>query len=194
MVVLAAALPARAGLLLSDDFESGTISGATWATNFSGSLVADPLSSGHGFVLHFGSAGSGGDMFSYLMSYTDPVTIEFDFLQTGTTNSGAYVGTDHQTTPYGAEQWILNTGGGGAYPNLDGLSAGSWHHVSLTLNIYDPSSVGSFALKLEQTDGGSGIGNAYFDNIQVGTPEPGPLAGILIGLGALAVRRFRARS
>ncbi len=187
---------ANAATLFYEDFETGVISGAKWASNISGSLITDPVAAGHGWVLHFSDPGSGGDLFTYLMAYSAPVTIQFDFLQLGSNNTGGFVGTDHQTFPYGDEQWILNTGGGYAYPNMNFLLPGSWAHVSLTFTPVDTNNIGTFAAKFEQVDEGF-MGNAYFDNIQISdaspetAPEPESIALALTGAAMIFLLRRR---
>jgi hypothetical protein len=79
---LTTAFPAAAVGPFLDDFESGL---GQWtgrpSTAYSGQLMPDPLSSGHGQVLCFTNLNSGGDLFvSNPIALSGLVNVSFDYL------------------------------------------------------------------------------------------------------------------
>jgi hypothetical protein len=174
-----------AGTLLSEDFQSlSGLSDGNWATQGSAFLALDPQN-GANTVLTFANEGFGGDLFSNLLNYlADPgysgvLFLSFDFLHTGGPLH-AYVGTDSQTVPLGAEQWLWSDDG--ATPFATPLTTGVWQHVSFQ---FVPN-VNPISLKVEAVPGVD-----FFDNFNLSAaPEPSTLAAGLLALaGVLIVRR-----
>jgi hypothetical protein len=168
------ALPASfAGTLLNENFENGAgLADGNWANPGSAQIVTDPQNAGNK-VVRFNSFGVGGDLFSKIMAYAaDPqydgrLFVSFDFLEVTGPTHHAYVGTDHQTSPFGAEQWLWSNAGDEPFSTNPPLN--TWTHVSFAFSPFDPGATGSIVLKLEAVPG-----EDYFDNITLATaPEPG---------------------
>ena len=198
----------HATVLFSDTFESYSLgalpTGGNWATNFSGAIVNDPFSAGHGQVLDFNSSGSGGDLFSQLITYV-PATnhemqISFDIALTfalpATSGHYAYVGQDSATFPCcgHTELWTLGTdgvgfyeaaGNGGPYVSDPTHVANTWYHIVLD---FFPFNNTNFAIKFETS-----ANQAFIDNIVVldNAPEPATWAFVGTGLAGLALLRKR---
>jgi hypothetical protein len=202
---------ADATVLFSDNFESYSLgplpTGGNWATNFTGEVVNDPFGGGHGQVLDFTGNGSGGDLWSQLISYV-PATnnmlqISFDIALTfvppsnGSGGSGyVYMGQDTATNPFGShtELWTLgsDTTGfyedpsrGGPYVSNPAHAVNTWYHISLNFFPFDNT---NFAIKFE-----SRAHEAFIDNIFLvdNAPEPATVACVFTGLLGLAVLRRR---
>lgn len=161
----------NAGIIFSEDFESGLNVGATenWNRSKSAYLTQDPLNSANN-VLTFGSLIAGGDLFSNLLtSTTNEFVLSFDYLG------------NCQTDNCGGFLWNSITGWVGTdarYPDLL-IDDGAWHTYSFTL------SGSTMQLALEDWVGSGGTTkDVFFDNIvvtdsritaPVGVPEPSSL-------------------
>lgn len=178
------------GAGFSDDFE-GTL--VQWTGNAgggsSGMIVADPLSSGRGNVLTFGTIVGGGDIFtSIAIQLTGPVDVSFDYLglpeRGGVPGDlGGFLGISYTLTPNieGVDHfWYASTVNG--YPGLqvDLADDGAWHRYSFQLNA---AAMPAFHVMLEDFIGSGGVAqDVFFDNINV-TLVPEPTIAMLLGLG-----------
>jgi hypothetical protein len=191
LLILTLTGTAEAGSLFSDDFESGSLS--KWDSNAHGQIVVDPLNSSN-HSLDFTARDAGGDIFSPLINVTPGVTYVFSFDYLGTAPDAAgFAGL------YGSfgENWVA-----GASPYYSGTvlmpDDGTWHHYSFAFTITG----GDMGVKFEDWNGngGTSLGDAYFDNVILSTasavPEPSGLVlailgilGILVSLGHQRFRR-----
>ena len=192
--IVFAAQTASASTIFLDDFQSGSLSASLWSNTGSGFVTTDPTNNAND-VLTFGLTGSGGDVFSVLMpDVAGTYQLSFDFYeaQSETPENIGYVGTDHQTFPWGPnEQWVWNA---------SSATAGQWNHVSLSIT---PLTNDPFDLKLEAGSifpGQQLPFDVYFDNITLTDssepePVPEPASVVLVGMGVLAMasRLRRAR-
>src|SRR5437899_5650315 len=158
------------GILLSEDFESGSLADGNWqlfgtATNSPNPQV--DLGNGSSRVVQFGADVSGGDLFSNFLNYAaDPdyvgqLLLTFDFLWTDT-GSDSYIGTDHSTSTHTTEEWLWSSANNGTHP-LGSPAVNTWTHVSFAFTPYDPGAVGTILVKLEQNSGVPGT--SFFDNV-----------------------------
>jgi hypothetical protein len=113
--------------------------------------------------------------------------LSFDFLHTGG-SLHAYVGTDHQQSCCGPEQWLWSDDGASPYSTV--VPVNTWTHVSFVFPPFDPGATGSIVLKMEAV-----AGVDFFDNFLLQTaPEPASFlltAGFLIALSLILRRRAR---
>lgn len=192
-------LSASAVPIFSSNFESGL---GDWEGKsggaHSGLTVADPLASGHGSVLTFGSAVAGGDLFSKQVFTAGSYILAFDYLGMAPgSQSGGYIGTKNYYVPMSlawGDNWLAGAPGNYAKSGL--IDDGAWHSYSIAFtSLYD------FKLALEDFAINKTANNAFFDNIVLSTPnvvarnsvpETGATAVLLIaGCAALvAARRF----
>jgi hypothetical protein len=188
------------GAGFTEDFE-GTL--AQWTGNAgggsSGMIVADPLSSGRGNVLTFGTTVGGGDIFtSIAIHLSGPVEVGFDYLGLSERGGvpgdlGGFLGISYTLTPNieGVDHfWYASTVNG--YPGLviDLADDGAWQRYSFQL---DADAMPAFHLMLEDYIGSGGVAqDVFFDNISV-TPVPEPAMVALLGLSLWAASRSRRR-
>ncbi|MBL8218319.1 MAG: PEP-CTERM sorting domain-containing protein [Bryobacterales bacterium] len=192
------AAPAQPGVVLFDDFESGSLSPSKWLIPGSGQVVTDPLNANNK-ALSFGQLKAGGDLFSVPLDLSKgPINISFDYLglARGTnigTDTGGFVIVDLPNSFAGYVLVGTSVSGFPIFSNMLNLTPGVWHHISMT---FAPSLVqagnGSKVVFEQWSGSPNPAGNAYFDNIQVSTtPEPGSM--LLAGAGILLVLVSRAR-
>lgn len=191
--------PALPGTVLSDDFESGSLSASKWLIPGSGNVVTDPLNSNNK-VLVFRELKAGGDLFSVPLDLSNApaIQISFDYLGFASgpnvgTDTGGFVIVDIPNSFLGYVLMGTSVSGGPLRQNMLNLTPGVWHHISLT---FAPSLVqagnGSKVVFEQWSGSPNAAGNAYFDNIEVSTtPEPGSF--LLAGAGVLLVLVSRAR-
>lgn len=192
VLFLALVAPGSAGVIFSDNFESGSLSPARWANTGSGVVAVGSPTPGNN-ALRFALTASGGDVFSVLLPRTtSSYQLDFDFFGTEAADNFliGFAGIDHQTFAWGLnEQWLWNA---------LGTPAGQWAHVSVT---FTPQVSSPFSLKLEAGSvepGGSPAFEIYFDNISIreieDAPEPATLALTVGGavLSALLARRGKS--
>jgi hypothetical protein len=178
------------GAGFNEDFE-GTLAqwtGSSGGGGGSGLIVQDPLSSGRGNVLTFGTIVGGGDIFtSIAIHLTGPVEVGFDYLglpeRGGVPGDlGGFLGITYTLTPNieGVDHfWYASTVNG--YPGLlvDLADDGAWHRYSFQL---DADAMPAFHLMMEDFIGSGGVAqDVFFDNINV-TPVPEPAIMALLGL------------
>ena len=201
-LALGAATSAFGATLFTESFENASgLGDGNWANAGTASIVANPMvdvNNPSANVVHFGGLGSGGDLFSKFISYSgDPdfiasgqLLLSFDFLWTNT-GATTWAGTDHQTSPFGDEQWLWNSAGGALFGTNP--PANTWVHVAFRFKPEDSGNVGTIVLKFEQNSGTPGT--SYFDNIRLAAvPEPSSLAFLSLGISALAIRLYSRRS
>jgi hypothetical protein len=193
-LLLLLAAPALFGnLLFLESFESGSgLANGNWAANSSGLIVSNPqidLNNPSANVLSFGSLGSGGDLFSKVVTFdSDPdyhgqLYISFDFLWTNGSDD-TYIGTDHQASCCNDEEWLWSSGNNGTH-QLGSPALNTWTHVAFAFTPYDPATFGSLVVKLEQNGGSPGT--AFVDNVTVeSSPEPSQMIGLVFAFAALA--------
>lgn len=193
-LVLFAVQMASAAPIFQDNFESGSLSPARWATPGSAFVTNDPTGAANK-VLSFASLGSGGDLFSVLMPNTlGTYSLDFDFYQAQlplpNENIG-YAETDHDTSLPGGpnELWVWNARDNGP------ITVRQWTHISLDIT---PVTSAPFTLKFEVAGSFPGrpvLFGVYFDNVTLNSvnavPEPSTLwlAGFGV-LGLLIRQRF----
>jgi hypothetical protein len=194
-LILLTALPLSAGVLFSDNFESGSLSGLNWAATGSAFVTTDPLSGPNGEVLSFSEQGSGCDLFSVLIPYALNVNFSFDFYEPFAAVDGSigYAGTDHAGFPEDNEEWLWNAASGSP-----AVTPGVWNHVSFDVQPFDNGGTRPFLVKFES--GGSDPGasvpfNVFFDNVVVSDSTPEPSLSVLAGFGlaGLALLRYGRR-
>lgn len=184
LLVLFMSNVASAGIIFSEDFESGLSFGVgeNWSSNRSGVIVNDPLDIDR--ALSFRALVGGGDLSSNnIFSTTGKFYVSVDYLGTcDNNNCGGFFWNS-------ISNWVGTTA-----PYLDLLvDNGTWttYMVELTGNV--------MSISFEDWSGSAGIaGDAFFDNILISdtsfaerapVPEPATLG--LFGLSVLgmALRR-----
>ena len=187
-----APVTANAATLFSDSLQS-TLTLANWATIGSAQIVNAPA--GLGKALQFAARGSGGDLFSQIISGTGAGTyqLKVDYYCGNPNGCAGFIGlapggsvsTNPQTN--GFDNWLV-TDTAGNYPTAFHFNTGTVGFVTNTFNFAVDSST-PFALKLEDFIGGTdGVtGNAYFRNLSLSTavPEPSTWAMLLLGFGMI---------
>jgi hypothetical protein len=197
--IISYSIPSHAGLLFSDDFESGL---SAW-TGSSGKIVADPLNPGNS-VLSFGGLISGGDTFtlSSFASSTGNYELSFDYLGLATQGSvpddlGGFIGISYSPVPtFGGPLWLAGTMDTYYPPTLikQLVDDGQWHNITISFGA-----PGGSHLMVEDFLGSGGVpGDVYFDNIRLdnsqnatATPEPATM--LLLGSGLAGLVGFRRK-
>ena len=165
-------IPARAGLLFFDDFESDL---SQWTGKLAGphhgQIVSDPVEADH--AMNFTQLRAAGDIFSIgaFSSSTRKFRLSFDYLGDPTLggvagNLGGFIG--HSFGLPAGHTWLAGTSGAsGAAPIL--VDDGAWHHYSI-----DFMTSSSIHVMIEDFSGSRGVvGDAYFDNVRLESiPEP----------------------
>jgi hypothetical protein len=190
------ASPSNAGVLFADNFQTDL---SQWTTNLSGAIVAAPV--GGGNALHFNSLGSGGDIFSSLISFSGAGTyhLKFDYLGTCQAGGcGGYVGLhpggSTTTVPVTGDAWLASDTPAAYFTPFTFSSNGAWTTVNFDFVV---TTNNAFGLKLEDFVGSGGeAGDAYFRNLVLSSavPEPSTWAMMILGFAGVGFMAYRRRN
>jgi len=198
----------QAETLINENFENDL---QNWfyrpsATPYGAQIVSDPLSSGRNNVLSFSVNEHSGHLYtSFLFSIpvNTKILLSFDFLglSLAPNLSGGYLGVASDAP--GDHSWLF--GSSADYYTYPGNSLliddGQWHSYQIEItngdihmnnsSPWNTSDISNgFRIMIEDSIGPTG--DAYFDNIRVeSVPEPSALSLLAVGLGGLAILRWR---